>query len=1003
MSKLSESTTKNSFAQALIIVIAMVIAISILNVAETSLRNAEIERAVSEARDKVILDVKLLQKASVPEVHLGSYFYSRLNQAALLFDDEKSDSRKIKTTFENVVKDWDRKPELFIFNFEQLHDFADIASQTDNLGFVTVKRSILRYFCLKSVSNLTNTLFSPMVRGDMNDFVERYLDKKISSNQSDYCRSALANFRPLTICNKDFFFAWLPMFKENWENSISRFSPVYADQFDQRRLNLTHFRAAVAILIKAEDFAWIRKNKFKDILKYNFALTGSDIELFAIDAHNNKKHLAQNRIIYDESKNRVVGNTNLLLEQEYRVQASRESDFKKEKFRFAKFVGFVAKLAWFCLGLFVIGKFILIKRKLKLSISLQLFLFITWMLFPAFYLGFSITERYVLEKQTASINYLKSGMEEMVRAFDNSILFYKTWASEVINSSLEKNQKLLNSNNLGFEEKNCKKLLKNIKVELLDNGIFSKNILMVDSSGNIISNLYGADSKEKKFFQNFFKAFYQPIFNEVSGEKNAATDKKSDLLVGVQADEVVEVARNLLSAYKISVMAMSIASLDKFQGFGEQAYIYHRFIGKAEKAKAMLQVGIDLPSIERLCMLDWSNRFEDKRFFNLRWIITKDLSASWFLRQPFWKAISYGKMGLLSPIYDCLPPRLLFYSQIGYNSQEPYTVQLTFAGKEYLMAGMPGKQMLEYQFAAMIPLDHHYARLAVFRRNLLLVMGAIFILCSLIGFWLASTFIKPLKELGTNAEKVIGGNFSARLQASSEDSEFVVLGNNFNQIVKRLDTGQTLQKFVSDGALEVIQGNSQTDSDFAALDAFSLFIRLDKFWDKTVHLSAKKAVSELNRFFSIICREASASGGDVNKFIGEKAMAVFLCANNESPKNAAVRVAHFAAKVREALVRESDFFADCRLRIGITYGRILSGVIGAKNTRLEQTVIGDPVNMASRLCTISSQNPVLINKEFADLINENNILTKEFQAVFHSKQEVKGKRKPVEIYCLKIV
>lgn len=351
MSKLSESTTKNSFAQALIIVIAMVIAISILNVAETSLRNAEIERAVSEARDKVILDVKLLQKASVPEVHLGSYFYSRLNQAALLFDDEKSDSRKIKTTFENVVKDWDRKPELFIFNFEQLHDFADIASQTDNLGFVTVKRSILRYFCLKSVSNLTNTLFSPMVRGDMNDFVERYLDKKISSNQSDYCRSALANFRPLTICNKDFFFAWLPMFKENWENSISRFSPVYADQFDQRRLNLTHFRAAVAILIKAEDFAWIRKNKFKDILKYNFALTGSDIELFAIDAHNNKKHLAQNRIIYDESKNRVVGNTNLLLEQEYRVQASRESDFKKEKFRFAKFVGFVAKLAWFCLVL----------------------------------------------------------------------------------------------------------------------------------------------------------------------------------------------------------------------------------------------------------------------------------------------------------------------------------------------------------------------------------------------------------------------------------------------------------------------------------------------------------------------------------------------------------------------------------------------------------------------------------------------------------------------------
>ncbi|MGM0600747.1 MAG: adenylate/guanylate cyclase domain-containing protein, partial [Candidatus Rifleibacteriota bacterium] len=528
-----------------------------------------------------------------------------------------------------------------------------------------------------------------------------------------------------------------------------------------------------------------------------------------------------------------------------------------------------------------------------------------------------------------------------------------------------------------------------------------KNILMVDSNGGIISNLHSANSKEKKFFQNFFRAFYQPIFNKVSGNKKAADNKKSDLLAGVQADEIIEVARSLLSAYKISVMAMSLASLDKFQGFGQQAYIYHKFIGKGDQAKCMLQVSVDLPSIERLCMLDWSNLFRDKRFSNLHWIIAKDLSASWFLRQPFWKANSYGKMGFLSAVYDFLPPKLLFYNQIGYKSQEPYSVQLTFADKEYLLVGMPGRQMLEYQFAAMIPLDNHYAKLTLFRQNLLLVMGAIFVLCSFIGFWLASTFIKPLKVLGINAEKVMSGNFSARFEAGSDDSEFIALSNNFNKIVTKLDTGQTLQKFVSDGALEVIQGNSEAGADFAALNAFSLFLRLDKFWDKTVHLSAEKAVYELNRFFSIICREASFSGGDVNKFIGEKAMAVFLCSNNEKPQNAALRVARFALKVRKAVERESDFFADCRLRIGITYGRILSGVIGAKNTRLEQTVIGDPVNMASRLCTLSSDEPVLINKNYADLINKNYVGSERFEAIFHSRQQIKGKRKPVEIYCLK--
>ena len=50
----------------------------------------------------------------------------------------------------------------------------------------------------------------------------------------------------------------------------------------------------------------------------------------------------------------------------------------------------------------------------------------------------------------------------------------------------------------------------------------------------------------------------------------------------------------------------------------------------------------------------------------------------------------------------------------------------------------------------------------------------------------------------------------------------------------------------------------------------------------------------------------------------------------------------------------------CRVRVGIATGSVCSGIIGADDTRLEQTVIGDVVNLAARLCSHDSNYDVLL-------------------------------------------
>jgi adenylate cyclase len=130
-------------------------------------------------------------------------------------------------------------------------------------------------------------------------------------------------------------------------------------------------------------------------------------------------------------------------------------------------------------------------------------------------------------------------------------------------------------------------------------------------------------------------------------------------------------------------------------------------------------------------------------------------------------------------------------------------------------------------------------------------------------------------------------------------------------------------------------------------------------------------------------------GGDIDKFVGDEIMAVF---SGEDMVMQAVRAAE------EIIIKMKNDFAEAgneiEVGIGINTGDMISGNMGS-GFRMDRTVIGDAVNLGSRLCSIAGKNTIVIS-EYSYILVKDKIEVHE-----HDSIKVKGKSDPVKIYTLR--
>jgi len=217
---------------------------------------------------------------------------------------------------------------------------------------------------------------------------------------------------------------------------------------------------------------------------------------------------------------------------------------------------------------------------------------------------------------------------------------------------------------------------------------------------------------------------------------------------------------------------------------------------------------------------------------------------------------------------------------------------------------------------------------------------------------------KPLNELRVAAQAVTQGDLSVHVPLRRAD-EFGALIGQFNHMVIELREKERLRQtfgaHVGRRAAEEIltrdPGLGGTEQEITVM-----FVDIRSFTARSANLSPTEAVSLLNEFLRVMVDAVEGEhGGMINKFLGDGFMALFGIGNGNG--NHADDAFAAACSIQGTLqqlnaARNARGEDPIQIGIGINTGPAIVGSIGSPE-RMEFTVIGDTVNVASRIETLN--------------------------------------------------
>jgi adenylate cyclase len=252
---------------------------------------------------------------------------------------------------------------------------------------------------------------------------------------------------------------------------------------------------------------------------------------------------------------------------------------------------------------------------------------------------------------------------------------------------------------------------------------------------------------------------------------------------------------------------------------------------------------------------------------------------------------------------------------------------------------------------------------------------------------------RPILEIDRVAGEVAKGNLRARVQGVRSKDEIGDLARRMNDMIVGLSERLHLEKFVSGGTLAAIkiadhQGVTLGGEKRLATMLFCDIRGYTAFAEKH---DPEVVVEVLNFTFQRQADIVSRHHGDIDKFVGDQIVAVFL--GDDMVLNASL----CALEMQDAMAELAREHPDWGLAVGIgvNAGEVIMGAMGSKN-RMDYTVLGDAVNLAARLCSHAGRGQILLSADTFAAIAER----PEFAAEALAPIAVKGKREPVRVYAI---
>jgi len=263
---------------------------------------------------------------------------------------------------------------------------------------------------------------------------------------------------------------------------------------------------------------------------------------------------------------------------------------------------------------------------------------------------------------------------------------------------------------------------------------------------------------------------------------------------------------------------------------------------------------------------------------------------------------------------------------------------------------------------------------------------------------MARSLIEPVVLLRQGVEEVESGNYQTEVLLPGQD-EIVELAQAFNKMNQGLDERERMTRYLSRSAVDAVVKGEDRQMGGKKMPATILFSDIRSFTTISESNSAEDVVALLNEYFAAMNEVVEKFGGDIDKFIGDAIMAQFIPPVGENPADYALNAVKCALEMMTALEKfnqqrlDRGLFA-IKIGVGINSGDVIAGNIGSPG-RMDRTVIGDTVNVASRLEGMSKlgrHTNVIISRSTLDLVE------RAVEVEQLSETAVKGKTSAVEMF-----
>jgi class 3 adenylate cyclase len=297
-----------------------------------------------------------------------------------------------------------------------------------------------------------------------------------------------------------------------------------------------------------------------------------------------------------------------------------------------------------------------------------------------------------------------------------------------------------------------------------------------------------------------------------------------------------------------------------------------------------------------------------------------------------------------------------------------------------------------------VPLSTVLAPFDRIRRALVLGGSGALLLAALMGIWLSRSLTRPMRSLVEATVRVADGDYSAEVDVTSHD-EMGALGNAFNEMTQGLQRREreraVLNKVVSrEVAEELLKGEVELGGESRLVTV--LFADIRGFTPLTEGMEPQDVIALLNECMEHLSQSIDAEGGVVDKFIGDEVMAVFGAPVTQDDH--ARRAVASAIRMRVGMatfnaIRQARGDRPLSIGVGINSGVAVAGNMGSSN-RMNYTVVGDMVNLASRLAGQARADEILVSGATLRLVGDG------ITAPLLGGRALKGFSSEIEVYAV---